>query len=145
MQQRVLLTYAKRGDQTIDRFPHRMAAASQHAIVPRGFPRQVDAACFEQFQLKQLALDIFRRELIPDALQHFAENHIGQPETLAIELRMDPICLGIPDALEVIDPDSGVDDHHAGYFATRPRREVSRAPSQVTFPRKRRILRCPRV
>lgn len=101
--------------------------------------------CFQYFKLEQLPLHIVGGGLIANALQDFAEDHIGETETLAIELRMDPICLGIPDALEIIDPDRGVDNHHASYFATRPRREASRSPFQVTLPRKRRMLRCPRV
>ena len=114
MQQRVLLAYTECGDQTIDGPPHSVAAAPKRAIVPRGFPGQVNTAGFEHFQLEQLTLDIFRRELIANALQDLAENHIGEPQTLAIQFRMNPIGFGIRDALEIIDPDSGVDDHHAG-------------------------------
>ncbi len=140
VQQRVLLAYAERGDQTINRLADRVAPGSQRPIIPCGFPRQVDATCFEHFQLEQLALNILRSELIANTLQNFAENQIDEPQTLAIEFRMEPIGFGIREALQVIDPDRGVDDHHASYFATRPRRDASRSPSHLTLPRRRRML-----
>jgi hypothetical protein len=140
MEQRVLLPDTKCGDETIDRLPHGVATAPERAIVPRRLPRQVDTPCFEYRQLEQLAFHIFRGELIADALQQFAKNDVGQPETLAIEFRMNPIRLGIPDALQVIDPDGRIDDHHTRYFASRPVRDASRSPSQLTVPRKRRML-----
>jgi hypothetical protein len=117
-----------------------VATTPQRAIVPRCLPRQVGTACFEHCQLQQLALDILRDDFIADALQHFAEDQVGEAEPLTIEFGMDPIRLRIPVALEVVDPDSGVDDHHGGYLATRPVRDASRSPSQVTLPRSRRML-----
>ncbi len=64
----------------------------------------MDAAGFENLQPKQLALDVSRGDLIPNALQHFAQNQIGQPKTLAIELQMEPIRLRIRNALKIVDP-----------------------------------------
>lgn len=112
MQQRVLLREAEGSDQTTDGLPHGVAARPQRPIIPHCVPRQVDAACFEKFQLEQSALDLSRCELISDTLQHFAENHIYQPEALTIEFCMNPICLRISYALKVINPDGRVDDHH---------------------------------
>ena len=53
------------------------------------------------------------REIIADALQHFAEDDIGEPKTLAVEFCVQPVRLGILRALEVINPDRGVHDDHA--------------------------------
>lgn len=117
-----------------------MPSPAQQAIVSRCLPRQVNTTHLEYGQLQQLALDILCDDLIANALQHFAQDQISEPETLAIELGMHPLCLRILHAFEVIDPDSRVDDHHAGYFPTRPSRDASRSPSQITLPRKRRTL-----
>ncbi len=72
-----------------------MAAAPERPIVSRCFLRQVDTACFEHFQLEQLAFDIAGGGLIANALEDFTENDIREPETLAIELRVEPIGLRI--------------------------------------------------
>ena len=53
VQQRALLTYTKRGDETIDRFPDRMAAAAQGAIIPHRLDGQFDAAGFKDLQLQR--------------------------------------------------------------------------------------------
>jgi hypothetical protein len=139
VQQRVLLANTERRDQTVNRLPDSMAAAPQRPIVSRCLRCQVHTA-FEHFQLEELALDILRSELTTNALEDFAEDHIRESKTLLIELRMEPLGLGIRSALEVIDPNRGVDDYHASYCADRPRREASRSPSQATLPRKRRML-----
>src|SRR5207244_8472122 len=112
-----------------DDLANRVSSPTKHPIVSDRVLRQVHTARLEQFELQQLALDIFGGEFIANALQHLAENHISQPKTLSIEFGMHPVCLRILGALEVIDPDSRVDDHHAGYFATRPSRDVRSVPS----------------
>jgi hypothetical protein len=114
MQQRVFLAYAKGGDETIDCLPNRVPSPAQHPIVSGRLPRQVHTAHLEHCQLQQLALDVFGGELITNALQHFADNHILLAETLTIKLRMHPVCLRILDALEVIDPDRRENDSLVG-------------------------------
>jgi hypothetical protein len=145
VQQGVLLANAKRGDETIDRFSNRVPSSAQCAIVASRISGQVHATCVEHLQLQQLALYVLCCGLITNALQDFAENHIRECKALSVDFHMKPIRCRMPDPLEVIDPDSRVDDDHAGYFANRPRREVSRLPSQVTLPRSRRMLLCARV
>ena len=39
------------------------------------------------------------------------------PETLALKCSVEPVCLRIPHALEVVDQNGCVDDDHATYFA----------------------------
>jgi len=51
VQQPVLLAYAKRGNQTINRLAHGVAAAPQRPIISHRVPRQVESACYEHFQL----------------------------------------------------------------------------------------------
>ena len=71
-----------------------------------------DTAGFEHVQLEQLAFDLVRHGLIANTLQDFAENQVDNRQTLAVEFHMKPIGFGIRDALEVVDPDRGVDDDH---------------------------------
>ena len=40
-----------------------------------------------------MALDVFRCDIISDALQHFAGNDADQPESLPIKFGMNPLCL----------------------------------------------------
>src|SRR4030095_6448394 len=112
MQQRMLLPYEERVDQTIDRPAHGVAASPERSVVPRCLTRQVDAAHVEHFEPEQLTLDLFRCDLVTNALEHLAENQISEPEALTLQLSVNPIGLGIRDAAEVIDPNGGVDDHH---------------------------------
>jgi hypothetical protein len=140
MEQRVPLSYAECCDQAIDCLSHSTSAASERPIVPRRLPREVGTACLEQFQFEETSLDIIRCGFIANALQHFAENDVRQPQALTIEFRIKPIRFRIPDTLEIVNPDGGVDDHHVDYFVTRPSREASRSPSQATLPRNRRML-----
>jgi hypothetical protein len=139
MDERVLIANAKRGDETINRFPNSVASAAKDAIIQRCFSGQIDTARVEHLKLQQLALDIFGN-FVANTLQDFTENQVDEAQALAIEFHMNPIGFGIRNAFQVVDPDGGVDDDHVGYFATRPRRDVSRSPSQVTFPRNRRTL-----
>jgi hypothetical protein len=50
--------------------------------------------------------------LIANCLEYLADNQVCDAKPLPIELRIEPISLGIADVAEVINPDRGVDDHH---------------------------------
>jgi hypothetical protein len=86
MQQCVAVAKTERRDQTIDRLPHRMSSRSQEPIVPRRLARQLSRAGFEDMQFQQLPLDVSRRRLVANALKYFADNQVGDAESLAIEL-----------------------------------------------------------
>jgi hypothetical protein len=68
MKQRVLLSQAKRGNQAVDRFSHRVTTAPKRSIMSRGLTGQFDAACFEDFQFQQLALHVLRDNIIADTV-----------------------------------------------------------------------------
>src|SRR5216684_9279099 len=144
MKQGVPLTQAERRDQAVDSFPNGVAAASKGSIVSRGVASQRHASCREHLQLQQLLFSRLRRRFVAEALQHFAQDDVGQPQTLPVELPAQPRRLRVSRALQIVDPDRGVDDDHA-YFAVRPRRDALRSPFQATLPRNRRILPCPLV
>jgi hypothetical protein len=59
-----------------------------------------------------LARHIGSSGFIPNALEHFAENEVGDSKTLALELCVEPIRLGISNTTEVVDPDRAIDDEH---------------------------------
>ena len=113
MKKRVLPAQAECRDQTVDGLANRVTAASKRPIVPRGLARHRHAARVEHLQVQKPPLNLLCDNVIPDALQHFAEDDVGQPKTLAVELCVQPVRLGILHALKVIDPDGGVDDDHA--------------------------------
>jgi hypothetical protein len=103
MQQRVLLSQAECRDQVNNGFPNRMAPAPQRPIVARGVARQRHSARFEDLQPRQCSLDLFRHEVVTDALQHFAEDDIRQAEALAVEFGVEPVSLRISDGSEIIE------------------------------------------
>lgn len=113
MKERMLFTQAEGRNQAIDRLAYRVAAAPKRLIIVGGFAGQGYAACFEHLQLQQAPLDLLRGRIVADALQHLAEDDIGQSETLAIEFRVQPLRFRIVYAVEVINPNRGVDDDHA--------------------------------
>ena len=86
-------------------------------MVPRRIAGKRNASGFEDDQLGKLAFDRLRRYVITDALQHLAEDDVREPETLALECSVEPVCLRIPHALEVVDQNGRVDDNHWTYFA----------------------------
>ena len=96
MNQRVLLADTKRRNQTIDRLANGVTAASKRPIVARGLTRQVGATHVEHLELQQLTLDGLRGNIVPNALQHFAEDQVSEAETLPVQLLVNPLGLGIP-------------------------------------------------
>jgi hypothetical protein len=112
VQQRVSLADTECGDQAVDGLTDSVATTPQHPVVSSCFSRQVDAARREHFQLEQLPLDIDRGFLVAKALEHFADDEIYDTKPLAIEFRVEPVGLRVANSVEVIDPDSGVDDYH---------------------------------
>ena len=105
------------GDQAVDGLSHRMTTTPKGAIVTRRVAGERNAAGFEDDQFRELAFDGFCRNVIADALQHFAENDVRQSETLALKCGIQPVRFRIPHALEVVDQNRRVDDDHVSYFA----------------------------
>jgi len=130
MEQRVLLADAERGDEAIDRLPHRVSANAQRAIVPRGISGDVDATCVKHLELEQLPLDVLRDALVAHALKDLAQDQISQRQALPIERSMQPVRLRIRNPSEVIDPDGGIDDDHSA-SARHP--TLTRHP-EIAFP-----------
>src|ERR1700676_1408778 len=91
MKQRMLAAQAECRDEAIDGLAHSVPAAPEGAIVARRLPRQQGATRFEHLSLRQGSFYVFRDQVITDPLQPLAEDDIGEPEALAIELSVQPI------------------------------------------------------
>src|SRR5208283_5222932 len=88
----------------------------------------------------KVAVYLGESSVIPNALQHFAEDEVGQPEALAAQFLIEPRRLLVGDASLIINPHPGVDnDHSASYSLLRPKRDSARPPSHSTLPGSRRI------
>ena len=94
-----------------------MTTTPKSARVTRRVTRKRNATGFEDDQLRELAFDRLRRDVITDALQHLAEDDVREPETLALKCSVEPVCLRSPHALEVVDQNGRVDDDDVTYFA----------------------------
>src|SRR5262249_54380673 len=123
MQQRVLFPNAERRDEKVDGLAHGAAAAAQETIVSRSVPRQFDTASLEYLQFEQLPLDSDGRTFIAQALQHLAQNDVGETQPSPAEFAIEPLGFWIADGSEIVDPDRRVDDDHVGYLVARPRRD----------------------
>src|SRR6476620_5775244 len=118
VKERVLSPQAERRNQTIDGLANGVTMASKRPIVARRLARQHYATHIEDLTLRQRGLDLFRDHVVTNPLQHLAKDDVCQSETLTIEFSIQPVGLGIGRALQVVDPDGGVDNHHV-YFASR--------------------------
>ena len=112
MKQSVTPAQAEGRDQTINRFTNSDALHAQPAVVLCGSYGQSFATSLENVELSKLFPDAFEICVAARTLQDLTQNQVGKPETLAIEFAIKPGRLTIHRARKIIDPDSGVDDHH---------------------------------
>jgi hypothetical protein len=73
----------------------------------------------EESEPGEFAPDAPEVGLVADALQYLAEDEVSQAEALSLELAVQPIGVRIYRSAEVVDPDGGVDDGHAGALFLR--------------------------
>jgi hypothetical protein len=133
MQKRMALSDAERRNEAIDRLLNGATSPSQRPVIACGLAGQIDAAGFEHFKFQQDFLDLFGRFVVAETLQHFAEDDVGQRETLPIQFLIQPVGLGTPRAAQIVDPDSCIDDDHATLSA-EPRQS---RPIEIALPRHR--------
>jgi len=113
MQKGIALSDAERRNEAIDGLTNGASSPPQRAVIACGLAGQVDAAGFEHFESQQEFLDLFGRVVVAETLEHFAEDDVGQRETLPIQFLIQPVGLGTSRAAQVVDPDSCIDDDHA--------------------------------
>jgi hypothetical protein len=72
------------------------------------------SASTEDFQSHQVALHLDEFGVTLNPLEYFAQNEVGQPETLRSELAVKPSRVFRDSTPEVVDPNGRIDDHHGG-------------------------------
>ena len=90
-----------------------MAVGSENTVVPCRFSGQLHTASFKDLQLPEPTLDIGGGRIAVNALQHLAQDDVGQAQTLTIELVVEPVSFRVPYAAEIVHTHRSVDDHHA--------------------------------
>jgi len=112
MQQRMLLFDTERRDQHIDRLPRGLAAIAQRAVVPGRLDSQLSTRSLEDLELQKFRLNQGGRLLVAESLQYLQENNRREAQSLFVQVPLEPIRLGVFNAVEVVDPDGRIDDHH---------------------------------
>jgi len=101
------------------------------ALFRHGFAEHFKSAQRKQSSLGQTILAI-----VPDALEDFQENQITHGNSTLDNSGIESICMLALNAIEVVDPNAGIDQYHF------PPRISSRSPSHLTRPRSLRISCC---
>ena len=70
------------------------------------------AAGVEDLETAERAKDLSGGGIGRDALEHLAHRQVEPPQALALRLAIEPLDFDCADAVEVVDPNSGVNDHH---------------------------------
>jgi hypothetical protein len=99
-------------DEAVDGLPNRMAAGSKETIVLCGGDGQRLTSTGKHLELEQVAPDAREGGFSTDSLENLAQNEIGQPQALLVQLSVEPISVWIHGSCEVADPDSGIHNGH---------------------------------
>lgn len=105
VEQLMVIANAIGRDQQVDGGSHRAPACSKTATVCRRFSGEMAIDDLNHFEPQQLGLNGCGLAIIPQTLKHVGEYRGGESEPLAIEIQIEPLGLGVGDAVEEIDPD----------------------------------------
>ena len=103
---------AKRGNQAVDRLAYGSSPLTKISEISRRFDSQLLATSFENLELTKFAQDSYKRILISDALQSFAENQVRQPKALPTEFPIEVVGLFVLHTAQIVDSDRGINDDH---------------------------------
>ena len=131
VQQRMPVMQAERRDEAVNRLADGVATGAEQPIIARGGSCQLDAARLEDLYRQQVALECRRRRVISNALQQLTQDDVRHAQSLAIQFDVQPIRLRILRAVEIVDPDGGIDDHHRQL----PARAAEARFPEITLPR----------
>jgi hypothetical protein len=120
MEQSMPFSETKGGNETVHRLANGMASPPEGSKISRRSDGKFSAAAGEYFAVAEFRKHHVESAIVEDALQHFAENDINQPETLAFKLRIQPFDLGIVHAAKIVDPNRRINDDHDCYSGMRP-------------------------
>src|SRR3990172_564747 len=100
------------GDEAVYRLSDSDSFLSQEAIVSCTLHRQggIDHACLHKFP--QCAADFLKIWVVTKALQHFCQNQVTDEDWGVFQSNVQKIGLWIFNAVEIINPDAGVNNKH---------------------------------
>jgi hypothetical protein len=136
MQQFVLVPQAKSGDETIDGLANRVTALAQLSIILSGGHGETATVSFKNLELQQISSYPHERAFRPNTLQHFAKDEVRQPNALPLQLPIQPACLRILRAAQIIDPHRRVNDNHSGLFPNPRQARLAQISLPNNFPPK---------
>src|SRR6266851_1993984 len=145
VQQLIPSQQTERSDPAVDGLADGISTFTQGAVVRCRGNTVFSAACLKYVECEKLIAYLLKLASFTNALQHFAEDHVGKTQSLERHFAVEPLRFGVEDASYIVNPDSRVYDNHPNYSVLRPRRDSSRFPSHFTLPRNRRIPACERV
>jgi len=112
VKQSVPVLQTKRGDQAIDRSPDRIAVSSQPAIMFGCRNCQGHAASCKHFEFQQFLAYSLEKRFLSDPLEDFTEDEVRDAQTLALQLRLEPVCLSGTRPSQIVHPDRCIHDDH---------------------------------
>jgi hypothetical protein len=112
VQEHVTFAKAERGDEAVNRLANGSPAGAKVAIVARRSGGELDSAGLEDLEFAEVAQHSGGLVLRREPLEDLAEHEIEKPHRLTLDLSVEPVRLRGRRAVEVVDPDRGVDDDH---------------------------------
>jgi hypothetical protein len=133
---------AECGNQTVDRFADCAPSLAKISEISCGCDSQFLAASSEELELAKFAQDALGRVLIFHTLKNFAKNQIRQSKALTTKLTIKVVGLAILQAMQIVDPDRGINDYHRQLLLKPPETrsvQVSVPPDLTPQPANRRL------
>ena len=112
MLQGVPFADAKRRNPAINRLAYGITFLPKSPEIPRRRDRKTRASRLHNFEAVEFAQDALEQTVVAIALQNFAQNQVGKPQTLPLEFPVQPVALRIPCPAEIVDPDGRINDYH---------------------------------
>ena len=131
VKQTMVVQQTERCDPRVDGRAHDSTPPAQRPIVERGGQGQVHAARGEHFEPQKPRPDLSKSAFVPKPLQDLAQDDVEESQPLTIDFSIQPLRLGRPGTIEVVDPDRAVDDDHRSRSGPSPRGSHG---SEITAP-----------
>ena len=112
VEQGVRLAQAERRDETVDCLAHRPAALAEAPMVICSRGREFDPASIENLETPQAPQHANGLRIGGEPLKDLADHEIEKPQAPPRKLPVQPRRLWGGHAVEIVDPDAGVDDYH---------------------------------
>jgi hypothetical protein len=113
MQKRIPRNHAERSDPTIHSLPNGVAMLAQAAVVRGDRNRAFSASRRKYVEPEKLISYPSKFASVTNALEYFAENHVGKTDPLQRHLAVKPLRFRIGIATEIINPNGRVHNNHS--------------------------------